>query len=326
MRIVVIGLGSMGKRRIRLLKQNFLEAEVYGIDNNSERRVFCQEEYGIIGYSSFEVALKAEKFDCAFVCTPPLSHNAIIRKCLQNGINVFTEINLVSDGYEENLKLANEKKLSLFLSSTMIYRDEMQYIYEKVKNICQPVSYQYHVGQYLPDWHPWESYKDFFVGEKRTNGCREILTIELPWLTRTFGEICEIKVMRTKLTKLQIGYDDCYMILLKHKSGNAGMFMVELAAREAVRDFKLIGEEIFVCWNGTPEGLVCKNIQEGYIEQIDLYRDIQKEKQYNKTIVENSYVNEMKHFFGELEGRMCKTYGFEDDLKVLRIIDQIEKE
>ncbi len=59
-------------------------------------------------------------------------------------------------------------------------------------------SYTYHVGQYLPDWHPWEDIKDFFVNDKRTNGNREILVRELPWLTETFGEVIDFKVEMNK--------------------------------------------------------------------------------------------------------------------------------
>ena len=41
---------------------------------------------------------------------------------------MFTEINLIEDGYDENIKTAKEKGLRLFLSSTFLYRDEVAYI------------------------------------------------------------------------------------------------------------------------------------------------------------------------------------------------------
>ena len=44
-------------------------------------------------------------------------------------------------------------------------------MYQQIINIS--------LGQYLPDWHPWESYKSFFVSNKKTNGCRELFAIEL---------------------------------------------------------------------------------------------------------------------------------------------------
>lgn len=326
MNIVVIGLGSMGKRRIRLLKQFFSNVTISGVDQNPERMDYCHKEYGITTYASLESAVKCDRFDCAFVCTSPLSHSAVIQQCLQNEINVFTEINLVSDGYQENMNIADEKGLCLFLSSTMIYRNEMQYLYEEVKKCKEPVNYNYHVGQYLPDWHPWENYKEFFVGNRRTNGCREILAIELPWIIRTFGPVRDIKVMRAKLTNLNIDYEDCYTVLLLHENGNIGMFQADVVAREAIRNLKVVGEQIYFSWQGTPDSFQTKNMEKGLLENINLYQDIQRENGYNQTIVENQYVNEMKQFFDELDGKAATVYGFKDDLKTLQIIDRIEKE
>ena len=62
-----------------------------------------------------------------------------------------TELNLVRDGYAENMAKAKEKHLPLFLSSTMLYRRETQYIKKAVQDFGKPVHYIYHIGQVLPD-------------------------------------------------------------------------------------------------------------------------------------------------------------------------------
>ena len=38
MRIVVIGLGSMGKRRVRLILEMYPDHTIYGIDSKEERK------------------------------------------------------------------------------------------------------------------------------------------------------------------------------------------------------------------------------------------------------------------------------------------------
>ena len=118
------------------------------------------------------------RFDAALVCTAPITHAKIIGELLDAGLPVFTELNLVDDGYDELTAKAREKGLPLFLSSTMLYRAETQYIKAQVAAFKKPVNYIYHIGQYLPDWHPWENYKNFFVGDKRTGGVREIFGID----------------------------------------------------------------------------------------------------------------------------------------------------
>lgn len=95
----------------------------------------------------------------------------------------------------------------LFLSSTLLYRAEMLKIKEETNKIAGQINYIYHVGQYLPDWHPWENFKDYFVADKRTNGCRELFAIELPWLIDAFGKIKQTTAMKSKMSSLDIDYN-----------------------------------------------------------------------------------------------------------------------
>ena len=107
MEFLIVGLGSMGKRRARLLRGLLPDARVCGVDLSPERQAQAKE-LGITPYASVAEAAKAEKFDAAFVCTAPLTHAAIIRELLDIPVPVFTELNLVPDGYDELTAKAKE--------------------------------------------------------------------------------------------------------------------------------------------------------------------------------------------------------------------------
>ena len=128
MNIGVIGLGSMGKRRIRLIKSNFPEINIVGIDNSEERCREVEDLFNIKTFRDSDEFLKNNDCSSVFISTPPLTHSKIINNALNADLNVFTEINLISDGYDENIKLANEREKTLFLSSTQLYRKEINYI------------------------------------------------------------------------------------------------------------------------------------------------------------------------------------------------------
>ena len=174
MNIVVIGLGSMGKRRIRLIREMFPHFCIYGVDGREDRRKDATETFGITCKETIDQISDTYSVDAAFICTSPLTHCNLIAQCLNQDWHVFTELNLVADGYKENMELAKRKGKKLFLSSTFFYREEIKYIRSKI-TADKKWNYIYHIGQYLPDWHPWESYNEFFIGDKRTNGCREIM-------------------------------------------------------------------------------------------------------------------------------------------------------
>lgn len=324
MKVVVIGLGSMGKRRIRLLKGNFDNIEIIGVDLNAQRRAEVEDIFKIKTFESLKEAIDKENPNAALVCTAPLSHGKIILEALNNGIHVFTEINLIQDKYEEIINLAKDRGLKLFLSSTMLYRNEIDYIRKSVNDCDDKVNYIYHVGQYLPDWHPWENYKNFFVNEKRSNGCREIFGIEMPWIVKTFGKVKSINVIKDKISKLDLNYDDSYIVSFEHENGNKGVFCVDVVSRKAIRNLEIYGEEIHIFWNGTPNSLMNLDLESNEIKKVETYSTIDKDTRYAENIIENAYLEELDVFINKINGKESDRYTFEDDLYVLDIIDEIE--
>ena len=324
MNVVVVGLGSMGRRRIRLMKQYNDHYKIIGVDLNEARRNTSEAEFGIETSDNLENVLKNRLIDCAMICTSPLSHNKLINLCLTYNLHVFTELNLVSNGYDENIQLAKDKNKVLFLSSTFLYRAEIRKIKAFVKEQNKSLNYAYHIGQYLPDWHPWESYKNFFVGDKKTNGCREIFAIELPWLVEVFGNVKDIVIRKNKISSLDIDYDDNYMVIFEHESGHKGMVAVDVVSRKAVRNLEVFGENLYLSWDGSAEGLKKLNLDNNVEENIVLYEKVDHQNGYSKFVVENAYYDEIESFFEIINKNRQPIYDFEKDKYILELIDRIE--
>lgn len=324
MKIIVIGLGSMGKRRLRLLSE-LTDIELIGVDSQESRCEEVKAKFRITCYKSIRDAIESERIDAAVISTSPLSHAAIIKECLTHNLHVFTEINLVPDGYEENMALAKEKNLVLFLSSTFLYRKETQTIIEKVQNVKCPLNYIYHVGQYLPDWHPWESYNSYFIGNPRTNGCREIMAIDLPWIVTAFGPIKRFYAVKSKNTELNISYNDNYLITLEHEGGHKGVFAVDVVARKSGRHINIFGEQLHLSWKGTADSLCMYNIEKKKDETIIFDDASEHVEGYAAFVTENPYREELNAFLKQIADRnYTPAWNFEKDKAVLDVIDQIE--
>ena len=89
MNVLIVGLGSMGKRRLRLIQKNYPEYSVSGVEFSEERREDVSKNSHIKCYDSISNALNASEFDVAFVCTPPATHHGVIKELLKSKINVF---------------------------------------------------------------------------------------------------------------------------------------------------------------------------------------------------------------------------------------------
>lgn len=324
MNIMIVGLGSMGQRRLRLLMQRYPGYSICGVDANPTRREAAAEKWNIPVYEGIAQAVTLAHPEAAVISTSPLSHAAIIRECLEAGLHIFTELNLVADGYEEAIALAEQAKRVLFLSSTFLYREETKYLCQAAQASQVPVNYRYHVGQYLPDWHPWEDYTRYFVGDMRTNGCRELLAIELPWLTAAFGDVLDVQVLKSKMTGLKIAYNDSIMLLLRHVGGHMGSLCIDVVSRKAVRLFEMYSEQAYLAWEGTPDTLTSFDPVTKEERGIILYEQAEHQDGYAAFVVENAYAAELTAFIEAIEQGKKPVYGFREDEKVLRLIDQIE--
>ena len=325
MKFAVVGLGSMGCRRIRLLRHHFPEIEIVGIDWVDERRKNAQANFEIKTAISIEQAVKDHGYLTAgLVCTSPISHELIIKNALNLGLNVFTEINLLNNYYSEVIETAENKNLKLYLSSTLLHREEIEFIQNKVLE-DKAVTYRYHVGQYLPDWHPWESYKSFFVTDKRTNGCREIFAIELPWIIKTFGQVVSMSVEKQKISNLEIDYPDTYNVLFKHETGICGSISINVVSRVAKRELDIIGERTQISWKGTPDSLKSWNSNLNEMEFIPTYDSPIHQSGYASNILENAYLSELSEFIDLLTGKTSQTrYSFNQDMQIIDLINDIE--
>lgn len=296
-----------------------------GVDTNIDRCNKIFEVYGVKTYPSIEMALASTSFDCCFVCTSPLAHRNIILQCLNHGMHIFTELNVVSDGYDEMIALAEKKQKKLFLSSTLNYRKDIQYIQNKVGISNKKCVYSYHVGQYLPDWHPWESYKNFFVANKRSNGCREIMAVDLPWIVKCFGKIASFSVNKFNISSLDIDYPDTYMINLNHCNGSHGVFIVDIVCRTAVRELEIYSEDMQIRWSGHPTTLRELDLVSKEFNYKNCYEtELDNNENYSKNIIENAYCDEIIAFFNYVKNDQSPLYSFYDDKEVLDVIDQIE--
>jgi len=184
---------------------------------------------------------------------------------------VFTELNLTSDKYDEIKSVAEEHNAIIFISSTLVYKRQMEIFKNITSELDRPLTYIYHVGQYLPDWHPWENYRDFFVGKKETNGIRELLAIQLPWIVNTFGKVKDIKLKSQRCTRLEIDFPDSVVLNIEHENGNIGSFVVDVTSRKAVTRLEIIGEAVHVFWDGHNDDLYQLNMETKGLEKIQVY-------------------------------------------------------
>lgn len=321
MKFLVVGLGSMGKRRIRnlqALKQKF----IIGFDPREDRCKEVEEKYNLRAYQNFEEVLE-EKPDIMIISTPPDTHMSYAKIALKNKINFFTEASVTQDGVVEIIDCLKDSEIIGMPSCTMRYHP----IVLKVKDIMnqpnfgKPLMMFHHFGQYLPDWHPWEDYREFYVSRKETGACREIVPFELVWITWLFGKIDDVIGVKEKISDLDADIDDIYSVLVNFENNTKGNLTVEVISKYPLRQLKIITENGVILADWTERVVKSFTKEQGW-KNFDI-DDGMIESGYIHG--EGTYISEISDFIKAVKKEILLPYSYEDDLKILKILDFIEK-
>lgn len=220
-RFLVVGLGSMGKRRVRnLLALGY--QQIAGFDPREDRRSEAEQKSGIKTFSGFDLAVNTFRPDALVISTSPEHHMTYAWEGFERRLPCFIEASVV-DGeriIELHEKIINTP-LVIVPSCTMRYFPGPQKVAEIIQSgaIGRPLNINYQTGQYLPDWHPWERVEDFYVSNRATGACREIVPFELTWLNAIFGVPEALACVKAKLTDINAEIDDVYHCVLRYPGG-----------------------------------------------------------------------------------------------------------
>jgi predicted dehydrogenase len=323
--ILVIGLGSMGKRRVRNLQALGIN-NIIGLDQRGDRREETEIKYQINTVSSFDEAITNYKFDAFIISLPPAIHHIYMKKALLLGIPAFIEASVVDTDFEHLIIEAKEKNLLLAPSCTLFFHPAIKKIAEIVKNneLGKVSNFLYHSGQYLPDWHTYESVSEYYVSNKETGGGREIVPFELTWITLVLG--FPKRVVGIYKNAIQIkgaeDIDDTYNLLMDYGQSIFNL-SVDVVSRYATRRMVINGEKKQLYWNWD-DGCIKIYDPESTVWEELKYDIISAQSGYNKNITEQMYIDEMSSFLKAIKNEIVFPNTLEHDYKVLKLLYAVE--
>lgn len=327
MKFLVIGLGSMGKRRVRNL-QALGHRDVAGFDPRADRRNEAADKYGIAVYPNFAAAVGAFRPDTLVISTAPEHHMAYAWKGFERGLSCFIEASVVeAERILELYRRTEETPVLMAPSCTMRHFPGPKKIKELIRAgvIGQPLNVNYQTGQYLPDWHPWERIEDFYVSARETGGCREIVPFELTWLNDVFGKPEPLACVKAKLTDMNADIDDIYHCLLRYPGSMLANVTVEVVSRpQATRELRVLGTEGEIVFSADENCVRYANTGSPDWQRFDLGGGTVEQGYINP---EEPYIAEMRDFVEAVSQRDKNLYPntLLDDYHVLQTLYRLEE-
>lgn len=233
MKVLIVGLGSVGQRHLRNLKEIYKdELEVYAIrkrklqftlDNklNIREGINLDEEYNIKNINSLDEAIK-ENIKTIFITNPNHMHIEILLEAIENNLNVFVEKPL-----SHNLEQIEELQEKLKSSTSVVFvgfQNRYHPCIKKAKELLEKKSLgrifsaTITIGESIAKWHPYEDYRTTYAANSKTGGgvvlCQ---THELDYLYSFLGLPSRVYAVGGKLSDLEVDAEDVSSALLSYE-------------------------------------------------------------------------------------------------------------
>lgn len=326
MNFLIIGLGSMGKRRVRCLKALGITT-VAGFDQREDRRLESRERYGIQTFADINQAMSEFHPGALIISVPPDAHHVYIKMAAEKGLHFFVEASVVDTDMDLIKDMVKVKNIIAAPSATMTFHPAIKKIIEIVKSgsLGMISNIIFHSGQYLPDWHTYENVSDYYVSNPATGGAREIVPFELTWITHLLGfpkRVCG-NVRKTINIEGAERIDDTYNFLLDYETFLATV-TIDVVSRSATRRLLINGDRKQLIWDWNQKDIQIYDPVNGQWHTHE-YQMINAETGYNPNIGENMYIDELQAFISAIEEKVPFVNTMENDHNMLKLLYAVER-
>jgi predicted dehydrogenase len=258
MKILIAGFGSIGRRHFRNLKSLGVEEFVF---LRSHYSTLPDDEIASYPVETDVRAALAHRPAAVIVANPTALHLDVAIPAAEAGCHLFLE-KPISHSWErlDILETAVARtSVKVLVGFQFRFHPGLRLIKELLvgqpPTIGRPVSFCAHWGEYLPNWHPWENYRQGYAARADLGG-GVILTLSHPldyarWL---FGE-GETAWALTSRRGLGLEVDDTAEIGLRFASGVIGSVHLNYLQRPPSHHLEIVGTEGTIRWDNA-DGVV----------------------------------------------------------------------
>jgi len=254
MKILIAGLGSIGRRHFR----NLIALGEKNIVLLRTRKATLSDDE-LSGYpveTDIHEALKKQKPDAVVVANPTALHLDVAIPAAEMGSHILLEkpVSHSLDGLD-NLQQAAQKSGSRILVGFQFrYHPTLNKARELIHNgeIGQALTVHAHWGEYLPNWHPWEDYRQSYAARAELGGgAIGTLTHPLDYLRSLLGEVDALWSFNGHISPLELDVEDVAEIGLKFATGAVGGVHVNYVQRPPVHRLEIVGTNGTLHWDNT---------------------------------------------------------------------------
>jgi predicted dehydrogenase len=314
-RLLIAGLGSIGKRHARLARELAPGVRIMALRRSSGT------EAGIDAcVTSLADALEFRP-QAAVIAGPASHHLEVAAALARAGVHLLIEKPIAdsSDGVSELIDACRARKITLMTGYNLRFLPSLQRFRELIeaRRIGRVLSVRAEVGQFLPSWRPGTDYRSS-VSARAVLGGGVLLELshEIDYLRWVFGEVSWVSAIQRKQSALEIDVEDTAHLVLGFAEEGAerapvAALSMDFIRHDTTRVCTAIGETGSLRWNAVA----------GTVDIFEQGHDEWKCLFAHQAQRDESYLAEWRHFLDCIAQGRAPLISGEDGLAVVRIVE-----
>jgi predicted dehydrogenase len=317
-RLLIVGLGSIGQRHLRLVRELVPGIQIVALRHRGPaERNEAGADHSV---TSLDDAISFCP-QAAVVANPASHHVDVAMRLAQNGVHLLIEkpIATNSNGVMELIQLCRFHHIVLMMGYNLRFLPSLRQFRELIqaRRVGRVLSVRAEVGQYLPSWRAGIDYRNT-VSARATLGGGVLfeLSHEIDYLRWLFGEVEWVDSILRKQSDLEIDVEDTAHLVMGFASEPSEIPIIatlnmDFVRHDVTRTCIVIGTTGSLRWDALA-GTVDVFEQGG-----GTWRSLYAAAPYG----DESYVAEWRHFLACVANGDQPVTSGDDGLAVLRVIE-----
>ena len=316
--VFVVGCGSIARRHIANLKRLGVR-RVAAYDPDAAHLEQVRKELGCEPARSLPAGLALSP-DAVLVCTPPSAHAEAALAAIERGIPCFVEKPLADTvkAAEDIRRAANHRGVLVAVGYQLRRHPAIAWIRKGLdERRWGPVQYiRASVGQYLPDWRPWQDYRKSYTARKALGGGILLdASHEIDLALHLAGPAKSVFCVADRLSALKIDVEDTAEITIRFTSGAMGSVHLDMIRRAYDRSCQILCRDGVVEWS----------YQDGTVREYDARASKWKTLAISKD-GNVQYLDEMRLFLSSLRRRRAPGLaGLDESIAALKVVEAAKR-
>ncbi len=315
-RLAIVGLGSIGRRHLRILKE--LRPEIKVVLVRSGNGVRWPEET-LASLIVFDIRSAIDiGVDAAIISSPSPFHLEQANIFLDSNIPLLIEkpLSISAEGLDTFKRRAQSKSITLLVGYVLRYSAGARHLRKLIQenHVGEVTSANIKCMSWLPDWRPAQDYRNTVSARANLGGGVLLeLSHELDFANWLFGPFEIAKATLSNSGLLDIDVEDSAKINLLSKAGQAVSVHLDFSSKQIIRETTVIGLSGTLSWN----------LIENRITLIPAIGDIMEWSLLEER--DDMYRGQLIHFLDSIEHGDEPEVTLEDGITVMKLIDSARR-